>query len=101
MSAQSQQLDNHLHSEHHGEDHVEDVHDGGEELGLLVMLDDETQEHSDNGFPPVDSEERVVQGGTWTASVSVFPRISTNMMYSNWLELMIFQNLSWDWFFGM
>lgn len=51
MSAQSQQLDNHLHSEHHGEDHVEDVHDGGEELGLLVMLDDETQEHSDNGLP--------------------------------------------------
>lgn len=98
MSAQSQQLDNHLHGENHGEDHVEDVHDGGEELGLLVMLDDKTQQRSD-ALP--DTEERAVRSGTWMASVSVFPRISTNMMYSNWLELMIFQNLSWDWFLGM
>lgn len=51
VSAQSQQLDDHLHGEDHGEDHVEDVHDGGEELGLLVMLGEETQEHSDNGSP--------------------------------------------------
>lgn len=51
MSAQGQQLDDHLHGENHSEDHVEDVHDGGEELGLLVMLDDETQQRSDNGSP--------------------------------------------------
>lgn len=99
MSAQSQQLDNHLHSEDHGEDHVEDVHDGGEELGLLVMLEEGDTRALSNG-PPLRTVKEW-RGGTWTASVSVFPRISTNMTYSNWLELMIFQNLSWDWFFGM
>ena len=38
MSPQSQKLDDHLYGEDHGEDHVEDVHDGGERLRLLVML---------------------------------------------------------------
>lgn len=38
MSTKSQQLDDHLNGEHHREDHVEDVHDGGEQFGLLVVL---------------------------------------------------------------
>lgn len=38
MSPQSQQLDDHLDGEHHSEDHVQDVHDGREQFGLLVML---------------------------------------------------------------
>jgi len=38
MNPESQQFDDHLHGEDHREDHVEDVHDGGEELGLLVVL---------------------------------------------------------------
>lgn len=38
MSTQSQQLDDHLNGENHGEDHVEDVHDGGEQFGLLIVL---------------------------------------------------------------
>lgn len=38
MSTQSQQLDDHLNGENHSEDHVEDVHDGGEQFGLLVVL---------------------------------------------------------------
>lgn len=45
MSTQSQQLDDHLYGENHREDHVEDVHDGGEELRLLVVLGDEQQQH--------------------------------------------------------
>lgn len=52
MSAQSQQLDDHLHGEDHGEDHVEDVHDGGEELGLLVVLGGRKQRRSDAGSCP-------------------------------------------------
>lgn len=43
MSAQSQEFNDHLDGEDHGEDHVEDVHDGGEEFGLFVML---TERHS-------------------------------------------------------
>lgn len=43
MSPQSQQLDDHLDSEHHREDHVEDVHDRREQFGLLIMLMDDTQ----------------------------------------------------------
>ena len=42
MSSKSQQFDDHLPSENHCEDHVEDVHDGGKQLGLLVMLVEET-----------------------------------------------------------
>lgn len=56
MSAQSQQLDDHLHSENHGEDHVEDVHDGGEELGLLVMLEEGETRALSNGPPSPDGE---------------------------------------------
>lgn len=43
MSTKSQQLDDHLDGEHYGEDHVEDVHDGGEQFGLLVMLGEKQQ----------------------------------------------------------
>lgn len=38
MCPQSHQLDDHLDSEDYSEDHVEDVHDGGEQFGLFVML---------------------------------------------------------------
>ena len=41
MNTQSQQLDDHLEGEDDGEDHVQDVHDGGEELRLLVVLPEE------------------------------------------------------------
>lgn len=43
VSAESQEFNDHLDGEDHGEDHVEDVHDGGEEFGLFVML---TERHS-------------------------------------------------------
>lgn len=38
---------------------------------------------------------------TCTASVSVLSRIRTNMIYSNWEELMILQNFNCDGFLGM
>lgn len=43
MSTESQELDDHLNGENHGEDHVEDVHDGGEQFGLLVVLGEKQQ----------------------------------------------------------
>lgn len=45
VSTKSQQLDDHLNGEHHREDHVEDVHDGGKGLGLLVMLEEKQRKH--------------------------------------------------------
>lgn len=39
VSPQSQQLDDHLYGENESEDQVEEVHDGGEEFGLLVVLE--------------------------------------------------------------
>lgn len=83
VGAQSQQLDNHLHGENHGEDHVEDVHDGGEELRLLVMLDEKKRQRSEAALYFWTLRRRVARSDTCTASVSVFPRISTNMTYSN------------------
>ena len=41
MSSKSQQFDDHLPSENDRKDHVEDVHDGGEQFGLLIMLVEE------------------------------------------------------------
>lgn len=46
MSPESQQLDDHLNGEHHSEDHVQDVHDGREQLRLLVMLGEKQQGHT-------------------------------------------------------
>lgn len=45
VSPQSQQLDDHLDGEDHGEDQVEDVHDMGEKLRLLVMLREKPERH--------------------------------------------------------
>lgn len=52
--SEGQQLQQHLHGEEPSEDHVEDVHDVAEGLGLLVVL--RQKNHSGSG---VIRQERV------------------------------------------